>query len=104
MSFDHRERNGTRIGLVNKENLRFNRGPVLRREERILLKNKINFWSSDEEIIAMNGRDHVSIDETTSPFDERPISDEWSGFKFIARVRRGFDFYRPLDFHHAIVI
>ena len=52
----------------------------------------------------MNGRDHESIHETTSPFDGRPISDEWSGFNFIARVRRGFDFYRPLDFHRAIVI
>ena len=52
----------------------------------------------------MNGHDHVSIDETTSPFDGRPISDERSGFNFIAHVRRGFDFYRPLDFHREIVI
>ena len=52
----------------------------------------------------MNGRDHASIDKTTSPFDGRLISDERSGFNFIARVRRGFDFYRSLDFHRAIMI
>ena len=52
----------------------------------------------------MKGRNHVSIDEMTSPFDGRPISDERSGFNFIVHVRRGFDFYRLLDFHRAIVI
>ena len=34
MSFDHKERNGSRNGRVNKENLEKIHEPVLRREEQ----------------------------------------------------------------------
>ena len=57
-----------------------------------------------KQLIVINGRDRASVGESASPFDGHPISDKQSGFNFIARVRRGFDFYRPLDFNPTIAM
>ena len=43
MSFDHKERNGSRNDCVNKENLEKIHEHVLRREERFLKKTKLIF-------------------------------------------------------------
>ena len=39
MSCEHKERNGARMGALNKEKLMIDRGPVLRREELHLKRN-----------------------------------------------------------------
>ena len=73
------------------------------RHEKLYLKRRkaVDFI---KQLILINGRDRASVGESASQFDGRPISDKRLGFNFIARVRRGFDFYRSLDFNPMIAM
>ena len=48
MSFDHRERNGARIGSLNMEKSRIFRERFLTARRTVLKKNEIDFRPSDE--------------------------------------------------------
>ena len=77
-------------------------GKFFRHEELHLKRRKaVDFI---KQLIAINGRDHASVGESVSQFDGRPISDKRLGFNFISRVRRGFDFFRSLDFNPTIAM
>ena len=90
MHQEYKETNGTRNGGLNKKNFMKIHGRLFpsRRTSFKEIRFGLSRWMKT--MIAIDGRDHASVGESTSPFDDRPINGERSRFDFIARVRRGF--------------
>ena len=90
MSQEHSESNDMRNGALNKMNFTKIHG-------RLFPSRRISFKETGfgrsrwmKRMIAIDGRDHASVGESTSPFDDRSITGERLRFDFIAHVRRGF--------------
>ena len=76
MSCEYTETIGVRNDALNMENLKIDRGHVLRREERLLKEAKMIFNRWMKMMIAIDGRDRASFHESSLPLDDRPIIDK----------------------------